>query len=73
MTRNQLGTLLVFAARYAHNRPTGASRAVCRAIITQWDNLSRCDQIQLKTESLEATCNDEDWAEIRNLTLKNHD
>jgi len=73
MTQNQLGTLLVFAARYAHNRPTGASRAVCAVIIAEWGNISPSDQIQLQKESLEATCNDKDWAEIRNLTLKNHD
>jgi hypothetical protein len=73
MTRNQLGTIIIFAARYAHNRPTGASYPVCRVIIAEWNNMSRCDQIQLQRESLDATCNDKDWAEIRNLTLKNHD
>jgi hypothetical protein len=69
MTQNQLGTILIFAARYAHNRPTGAALAVCRSIENEWKNLSASDQMQLIRESHEATCNDDDWQIIRRLPI----
>jgi len=69
MTIQQTGTMLIFAARYAHNRNTGAALAVCRAIEKEWDNLSQNDQMQLQRESYEATCNNEDWQIIRRLPL----
>jgi hypothetical protein len=69
MTQNQLGTILIFAARYAHNRPTGAALAVCRAIENEWKNLSASDQMQLIRESHAATCNDDDWQIIRRLPI----
>jgi hypothetical protein len=70
MTQNQLGTMLVFAARYAHNRQTGASYAVCKAIANVWDDLDKPTQEQLQRESFEATCNDNDWEIIRKLKQK---
>ena len=69
MTKQQLGTILIFAARYAHNRNTGAALAVCRAIENEWRYITRETQEQLQRESYEATCNIEDWEIIRKLPL----
>lgn len=56
---------LVFAARYAHARFTGASCFVVEAILKNWDRLSESTQAQLKREAKnEATCNMEDWQRV---------
>ena len=53
---------LVFAARYAHTRDTGAAYFVVNAIIKNWDKLSLEEKKQLKQEAKnEATCSHEDW------------
>ncbi len=53
---------LVFAARYAHTRRTGAALLVVNAIIDNWDRLSADTQKQIINEAVnEATCNLEDW------------
>lgn len=69
MTQEQLQTILIFAARYAHNRKTGAAYAVCKAIEAEWRNLDNHTQYKLKSESHEATCNDDDWQIIRRLPI----
>lgn len=70
MKQNQLETMLIFAARYAHNRPTGAALAVCNVIMQQWNNLRRDAQIQIQKESFDATENQSNWQEIRKLKVK---
>lgn len=53
---------LVYAARYAHARQTGASLQVVGAILEKWDSLSNEAKVQLKKEAEnEAVCNLEDW------------
>lgn len=58
-------TCLIFAARYAHTRNTGAACLVIAAILKNWGRLSELVQLQLKREAKnEATCNMEDWRRI---------
>jgi hypothetical protein len=44
-------TVVVFAARYSHNRNTGASMMVCRHIVAVWDTLARITQQMLQREA----------------------
>ena len=61
-------TLFVFAARYAHSRPTGGAIAVVRAIEEHWHELSLQTQEQIKREAKnEATENLDDWAMLEKL------
>ena len=53
---------LVFAARYAHNRRTGAANVVVTEILNKWDRISDFTKEQLKREAKEASTNHEDWA-----------
>lgn len=56
---------LVFAARYAHARNTGACVHVVNAIIDNWDNLSETTKEQIKTEaSEEALYSLDEWQKI---------
>ena len=61
---------LVFAARYAHKRPTAAAFVVVSAIVDNWNNISRSTQIQIKKEIDDATENHEDWDRIRELVVR---
>lgn len=62
---NSLGTILVFAARYAHSRNTGAALQVVRSILKSWDLLDLRTKEELIHEAKEeATCNHEDWQMI---------
>ena len=61
-------TCLVFAARYAHNRQTGASLAVLTAIKENWEDIRQHTRDQLKSEASEATCNLTDWEELKELS-----
>lgn len=70
MNNKQLYQILVFAARYAHHRNTGAALAVCNAIAQEWDNLDRDAQTQIQRESFEAEYNQDDWQKIRELPVK---
>jgi hypothetical protein len=56
---------LVFAARYAHRRDTGAAFLVVSAIKEQWNNLGAFTKLQIECESNEATKNPNDWANLR--------
>lgn len=59
---DSLGTILVFAARYAHTRKTGGALQVVRSILKSWDLLDLKTKEQLVREAKnEATCNHEDW------------
>jgi len=66
MTANKLPpytqSCLLYAARYAHTRPTGAAYQVVSSIMWYWDQLDDSIKVQLKEEaSKEATCNRQDW------------
>ena len=54
-------TLYIFAARYAHNRNTGAAYAVVQRILAAWDTLDLPTRKQLIREASEATHCKEDW------------
>jgi hypothetical protein len=55
---------LVFAARYAHTRNTGAALMVVSTILYKWDRLTLETQVQLKREAKEATYNLEAWQKL---------
>ena len=59
-------TCLIFAARYAHHRQTGAALQVVTAIAQNWDKLSDHTREQLQREAKEATTNLEDWRLVIN-------
>ena len=55
-------TAYLFAARYTHNRNTGGTLAITRALAMVWDQLSEQIQKQIETEAYnEATENRDDW------------
>jgi len=58
-------SMYVFAARYAHRRPTAAAHRVVSDILQNWDNISESTRLQLRVEAKkEATCNLEDWKRL---------
>lgn len=60
--------IIVFAARYAHKRPTGATHQVVNCIIKNWDTFSDFTKKQLKREAKEeALYNIEEWERIEQL------
>lgn len=62
---SDLGSMLVFAARYAHTRNTGASLMVVNCAIRNRESLLPRHRDQLIEESHEAVYNLEDWAKLR--------
>ena len=60
MTRYQQN-LLIFAARYAHSRKTGAALMIVNSIIQMWDELDSEVKRTLIEEAEHATCNFDDW------------
>ena len=55
-------TAYVFAARYTHNRNTGGTSAITRALAMVWDRLSEQTRKQIEKEAFEeATANRDDW------------
>jgi hypothetical protein len=59
-------TCLIFAARYAHHRNTGAALMVVNAILQNWDRITPRVREQLQREAEEATYNLEDWRLVIN-------
>lgn len=67
MLSRDLQNCLVYAARYAHARQTGASLQVVTAVLNSWGELSPDIKQQLKKEAAnEAVFNYEDWKKIIN-------
>lgn len=68
---------LVYAARYAHNRHTGAALQIIKTIKSCWHQLSARTQKDLIEESYEATTNLDDWRAFWSFTTqqipKKHD
>lgn len=62
-----INPVLLFAARYAHGRNTGAALAVVTALKACWPALTPEIRNQLLRESEEAQYNHEDWMELRNF------
>lgn len=58
-------TALVFAARYVHDRNTGGTLQICRALAYLWPQLDEDTQEQILRESNEATENLAEWAQFR--------
>ena len=61
-------TMLVFAARYAHNRNIGAALTVVSSIIDQWPNITISTREQLVREAREAEYNKPCWKRLADLT-----
>lgn len=61
---DRMQSCLVFAARYAHDRNTGAAQMVISTIIDNWDGLRPDIKAQIQKEAKEATCNFEDWRKL---------
>lgn len=59
-----LGSMLVYAARYAHTRNTGAAMQVVNCAIRNWSNIKEEHRVQLSKETKDATCNFEDWNKL---------
>ena len=60
-------SMLVFAARYAHNRLTGAALMVVSEIIDKWPEISERTRKQLVRESREATHFKDEWQRLADL------
>lgn len=56
---------LMFSARYAHHRNTGAALLVTTALKQCWDKMDKRTKEQIIRESHEATTNFEDWNSLR--------
>ncbi len=54
-------TIYIMAARYAHNRKTGAAYRVVTEIMNNWDKFDKHSKEQLYQESFEAIYNEMDW------------
>jgi hypothetical protein len=63
-------TVLVFAARYAHNRKTYAASIVCDEIRKHWANLDENTRTQIIRESEEAGENRQTWQDLRMFAEK---
>jgi hypothetical protein len=63
-------SVIVFGARYTHDRPTAGAHAVVRALRQCWHILPQHTREQIIYESHEASCNLEDWEELRKFDKK---
>ncbi len=68
----RMQTALVFAARYAHNRETGAAMAVVRALESCWNQLNAHTKAQILAETHDATCNHAEWERLRSFAANTH-
>jgi hypothetical protein len=68
---NNLTNLCIYAARYAHHRPTGCALQTVNAIKSVWNQLDDKTKKQLIQESHEATCCLSDWEHLRIFASKN--
>lgn len=64
MTRGH-ENMMVYAARYAHGRNTGAALQVVSHILAEWDGLAPVTKETLYKESVEAGYCQEDWQKLR--------
>ncbi len=62
--KKDFASMLVYAARYAHSRPTAAAHQVVSTIIKQWDEIDQRTQLQLVKESGEAFHCHDDWKRL---------
>lgn len=71
--KKMLGNLCVFAARYCHNRSTGAPLATIWAFKEFWHELDDVTKNQIVHESHEATKSLQDWEEFREWAKKTNE
>ena len=69
---NDLGTALIFAARYTHARPTSGAWVIIRALQQHWSQLDASTRKIILRESHGATCNCDDWQRLRDFATKYH-
>jgi len=62
--------MIVFAARYAHGRNTGAALQVVKHILNVWDELSYRTKDHLISESNEASYCLDEWEMLRTKVNK---
>lgn len=65
-----LETALVFAARYAHHRKTGAALTVVNLLKDSWSDISSETRMDIINESYEATANLDDWESLRDFAAQ---
>ncbi len=63
-------TAMLFAARYAHYRQTGAALAVVSALISCWHQLTPHTRDQIIRESIDAVYNQDDWQRLRAFSTR---
>jgi hypothetical protein len=67
-TKGELDNVFVMAARYAHNRQTGAAHQVVSIILKHWKLIQDRTKVQIAKEAKnEAQYNREDWNRIIKL------
>lgn len=66
-------SIIIYAARYAHGRPTGAALMVVNHIINIWHELSIIGREQILRESHEATECIPEWDKLRAFAEKSND
>jgi len=65
MNALNVSLLMIYAARYAHGRNTGAALQVTSYILAEWDNIDKRDKKQLYHDSFEAAYCQEDWKRLQ--------
>ena len=66
-------TVIIFAARYAHTRNTGAALAVVSHILEVWDKLGSPAREQIYKESFEAQYCSDDWRRLQDRFERKQD
>jgi len=62
-----LETCIIFAARYAHNRPTGAAIIVVKMLKDAWRDLSPYGRKTILKEAEDAAYGREEWQLLRDF------
>jgi hypothetical protein len=65
-----MSTALIFAARYTHNRNTGGTLAVVRALEMVWHHIEDHTRDQILRELHDAEYNLDDWQRLRDFAEK---
>ena len=64
--------MMVYAARYAHGRNTGAALQIVSHILAEWDKLTENTKWKLYKDTREARYCQEDWQKLRDRYEDEH-